>query len=86
MCHLYEKKEDGKRMFVVVNWNIISVDRILQQVAASTFTWFDYVRLLNKEDIFNWRAKKKRRGTLKVTTDRKPKTDNFERRVKYEVI
>lgn len=35
------------------------------------FAWFDYIRPLNKDDIFDWRPKKS--GTeLKVTTRRKP--------------
>ena len=39
-----------------------------------TFSWFDYVRPLNKEDIFNRRGK--REGEmLKPTTDRRPKTN-----------
>jgi hypothetical protein len=36
-----------------------------------TFVWFDYVRPLNKEDIFHWRGKKEGQ-TLKPTTEKRP--------------
>lgn len=36
-----------------------------------SFAWFDYIRPLNKEDIFNWRGKKAGQE-LKKTTQRQP--------------
>ena len=35
-----------------------------------SFVWFDYIRPLNKEDIFNWRGKKA--GEVMQKTDRRP--------------
>lgn len=35
-----------------------------------SFVWFDYIRPLNKEDIFNWRGKKA--GEMLQKSDRKP--------------
>ncbi|ADV42219.1 hypothetical protein Bache_0189 [Bacteroides helcogenes P 36-108] len=37
-----------------------------------SFVWFDYIRPLNKEDIFNWRGKKA--GEVLQKSDRKPVT------------
>ena len=37
-----------------------------------SFAWFDYIRPLNKEDIFEWRAKKA--GEVLKKSDRKPIT------------
>lgn len=37
-----------------------------------SFVWFDYIRPLNKEDIFEWRAKKA--GEVLKKSDRKPVT------------
>ena len=37
-----------------------------------SFVWFDYIRPLNKEDIFHWRGKKA--GEVLQKTDRKPVT------------
>lgn len=37
-----------------------------------SFVWFDYIRPLNKEDIFNWRSKKA--GEVLQKSDRKPVT------------
>ena len=39
-----------------------------------TFAWFDYVRPLNKDDIFNWRGKRTT-DVLKPSIDRRPKTE-----------
>ena len=57
------------------NGTLYPMDQIPpDKLRLSTFACFDYVRPLNKEDIFNWRGKKEGE-TLKPTTDRKPKTD-----------
>lgn len=40
------------------------------QYRLSTFAWFDYIRPLNKNDIFDWRAK--RAGEELKKSDRKP--------------
>ena len=52
-----------------------SMDQIPpDKLRLPTFSWIDYVRPLNKEDIFYWRGK--REGEmLKPTTDRRPKTN-----------
>ena len=77
VLHLYMKeKKIEKGMFVgKSNGTLYPMDQIPpDKLRLSTFAWFDYVRPLNKEDIFNWRGKKEGE-TLKPTTDRKPKTD-----------
>lgn len=77
VLHLYMKeKKMEKGMFVgKSNGTLYPMDQIPpDKLRLSTFAWFDYVRPLNKEDIFNWRGKKEGE-TLKPTTDRKPKTD-----------
>ncbi len=40
-----------------------------------TFSWFDYVRPLSKDDIFNWRGKKAGGFAETDKADRRPKTD-----------
>lgn len=77
LMHLYLKdrkmekaKLIGKSNGILYPMNQIPPDKL----RLPTFAWFDYVRPLNKEDIFNWRGK--RAGeSLKPTTDRRPKTD-----------
>ena len=77
VLHLYMKeKKMEKGMFVgKSNGTLYPMDQIPpDKLRLSTFAWFDYVRPLNKDDIFNWRGK--RAGdTLKPTTDRRPKTE-----------
>lgn len=77
VLHLYMKdKKMEKGLFVgKSNGTMYPMDQIPpDKLRLPTFAWFDYVRPLNKDDIFNWRGK--RAGeTLKPTTDRRPKTD-----------
>ena len=43
------------------NGTLYPMDQIPpDKLRLSTFAWFDYVRPLNKEDIFNWRGKKRK--------------------------
>lgn len=77
LLHLYMKdKKMEKGLFVgKSNGTMYPMDQIPpDKLRLPTFSWFDYVRPLNKEDIFNWRGK--REGEmLKPTTDRRPKTN-----------
>ena len=77
MLHLYMKdKKMEKGLFIgKSNGTMYPMDQIPpDKLRLPTFAWFDYVRPLNKDDIFNWRGK--RAGdTLKPTTDRRPKTE-----------
>ncbi|MEY8685343.1 OstA-like protein [Bacteroides sp. AN502(2024)] len=77
MLHLYMKdKKMEKGLFIgKSNGTMYPMDQIPpDKLRLPTFAWFDYVRPLNKDDIFNWRSK--RAGeVLKPTTDRRPKTD-----------
>ena len=77
LLHLFLKdrkmekgKFDGKSNGTMYPMDQIPPDKL----RLPTFAWFDYIRPLSKEDIFNWRSK--RAGeSLKPTTDRRPKTD-----------
>ena len=77
LLHLYMKdKKMEKGLFVgKSNGTMYPMDQIPpDKLRLPTFSWFDHVRPLNKEDIFNWRGK--REGEmLKPTTDRRPKTN-----------
>ena len=77
LLHLYMKdKKMEKGLFVgKSNGTMYPMDQIPpDKLRLLTLSWFDYVRPLNKEDIFNWRGK--REGEmLKPTTDRRPKTN-----------
>ena len=77
LLHLYMKdKKMEKGLFVgKSNGTMYPMDQIPpDKLRLPTSSWFDYVRPLNKEDIFNWRGK--REGEmLKPTTDRRPKTN-----------
>ncbi len=77
LLHLYmrerkmeEAKMIGKSNGVMYPMNQIPADKM----KLPDFAWFEYIRPLNKEDIFNWRGKKAGE-TMKKTIDRKPNTD-----------
>ncbi len=77
MLHLYMKdKKMEKGLFIgKSNGTMYPMDQIPpDKLRLPTFAWFDYVRPLNKDDIFNWRSKRAGEA-LKPTTDRRPKTD-----------
>lgn len=76
VLHLYMKERKmEKGMFVgKSNGTMYPMDQIpADKLRLPTFAWFDYVRPLNKEDIFHWRGKKAGE-TLKPTTTKRPKT------------
>lgn len=77
LLHIYmkDRKMQQAKMIGKSNGVMYPLDQIPEdKLRLPTFAWFDYVRPLNKEDIFNWRGK--RAGeTLKPTTERRPKTD-----------
>lgn len=77
LLHLYlkERKMERAKLIGKSNGTMYPMDQIPpDKLRLPTFAWFDYVRPLNKEDIFNWRGKREGEG-LKPTTNRKPKTD-----------
>ena len=76
VLHLYMKERKmEKGMFVgKSNGTMYPMDQIpADKLRLPTFAWFDYVRPLNKEDIFHWRGKKAGE-TLKPTPTKRPKT------------
>ena len=75
LFHLFlkEKKMEKAKMIGKSNGIMYPLDQIPpDKLHLPTFAWFDYVRPLNKDDIFDWRGKKSGQ-TLKPTVDRKPK-------------
>lgn len=77
LLHLYlkERKMDKAKLIGKSNGTMYPMDQIpADKLRLPTFAWFDYVRPLNKDDIFNWRSKREGQS-LKPTTDRRPKTD-----------
>lgn len=77
MLHLYMKdKKMEKGLFVgKSNGTMYPMDQIPpDKLRLPTFAWFDYVRPLHKDDIFNWRGKRAGEA-LKPTTNRRPKTE-----------
>ncbi|GCB34640.1 hypothetical protein KGMB02408_15850 [Bacteroides faecalis] len=77
LLHLFlkEKKMEKGKFDGKSNGTMYPMDQIPpDKLRLPTFAWFDYIRPLSKEDIFDWRSK--RAGeSLKPTTDRRPKTD-----------
>lgn len=77
LMHLYikDRKMERAKLIGKSNGTMYPMDQIpSDKLRLPTFAWFDYVRPLDKDDIFNWRGKKEGEG-LKPTTDRRPKTD-----------
>ncbi len=77
LMHIYikDRKMERAKLIGKSNGTMYPMDQIpADKLRLPTFAWFDYVRPLDKDDIFNWRGKKEGEG-LKPTTDRRPKTD-----------
>lgn len=75
LLHLFlkNKKMERAKMIGKSNGTLYPMDQIPpDKLRLPTFAWFDYVRPLNKDDIFEWRGKKAGE-TLKQTV-RKPVT------------
>lgn len=75
LLHLFlkDRKMDKAKMIGKSNGILYPMEQIPQdKLYLPTFAWFDYVRPLNKEDIFNWRGKKAGES-LRPTIDLKPK-------------
>ena len=77
LMHIYlkDRKMEKAKLIGKSNGTMYPMDQIPpDKLRLPTFAWFDYVRPLDKEDIFNWRGK--RAGEmLKPTTDQRPKTE-----------
>ncbi|WP_294562685.1 OstA-like protein [uncultured Bacteroides sp.] len=77
LMHIYlkDRKMEKAKLIGKSNGTMYPMDQIPpDKMRLPTFAWFDYVRPLDKEDIFNWRGK--RAGQmLKPTTDQRPKTE-----------
>lgn len=77
LMHIFMKERKMEKALLIGKSNgvMYPMDQIPpDKMRLPTFAWFDYVRPLNKEDIFDWRGK--REGEmLKPTTDRRPKID-----------
>lgn len=77
LLHLFlkERKMEKGKFDGKSNGTMYPMDQIPpDKLRLPTFAWFDYIRPLSKEDIFNWRSKKAGES-LKPTIDRRPKTD-----------
>ena len=77
LLHLFlkERKMEKGKFDGKSNGTMYPMDQIPpDKLRLPTFAWFDYIRPLSKEDIFNWRSKKAGKS-LKPTIDRRPKTD-----------
>ncbi len=77
LLHLFLKDRKMEKAMLIGKSNgvMYPMDQIpSDKLRLPTFSWFDYVRPLNKDDIFIWRGKKEA-DVLKPTTDRRPKTD-----------
>ncbi len=72
--YLHERKIEKMVMSPKSNGVIYPMDqRPPDKLRLPSFAWFDYIRPLDKEDIFNWRAKKAgetlRKSTRQTTTN-----------------
>lgn len=77
LMHIYlkDRKMEKAKLIGKSNGTMYPMDQIPpDKLRLPTFAWFDYVRPLNKEDIFNWRGKREGQ-MLKPTTDQRPKTE-----------
>lgn len=75
ILNMYLEERTVKRMLMSPKSNgvIYPMDQIpSEQLKLPTFAWFDYIRPLNKDDIFEWRGKAAGMGLQKST--RKPVT------------
>ena len=73
LLHLFlkDRKMEKGKMIGKSNGVLYPMDQIPpEKLRLPTFAWFDYIRPLNKEDIFNWRGKKQGETLQKST--RKP--------------
>ncbi len=73
LLHLYlkDRKMEKAKMIGKSNGILYPMDQIPpEKLRLPTFVWFDYIRPLNKEDIFNWRGKKAGETLQKSTRKR----------------
>lgn len=69
--YLKDRKMEKMVMSPKSNGTLYPMDQIpADKMKLPAFMWFDYIRPLNKEDIFNWRAK--RAGETLRKSNRKP--------------
>ncbi|MDL2247955.1 hypothetical protein LJC05_04420, partial [Bacteroides sp. OttesenSCG-928-J23] len=76
--YLRDRKMERMVMSPKSNGTLYPMDQIpADKLRLPNFVWFDYIRPLNKDDIFNWREKKAgetlRKSTRKAVTA--PKRD-----------
>ncbi|MDR0891149.1 MAG: hypothetical protein LBN24_00835 [Mediterranea sp.] len=74
VLHIYLKNRRMERAKLIGsnNGNFYPMNQIPpDKLRLPTFSWFDYVRPLDKADIFNWRPKKAE-DQLKPTTEKRP--------------
>ena len=70
---LKERRMEQGAFIGKANGTLYPMDQIpADKYKLPPFVWFDYIRPLNKEDIFEWRAKKA--GEVLKKSDRKPVT------------
>ena len=66
--YLKDRKMEKMVMSPKSNGTLYPMDQIPpEKLYLPTFVWFDYIRPLNKEDIFNWRPKKAGQELKKTT-------------------
>ena len=76
--YLKDRKMEKMVMSPKSNGVLYPMDQIPpDKLYLKTFVWFDYIRPLNKDDIFNWRAKKAGQE-LKKTTRKSVPLPNYD--------
>ena len=76
--YLIDRKMDKIVMSPKVNGTLYPMNQIPpDKMKLPTFAWFDYIRPLNKDDIFEWKGKKAGQELKKTT--RKPSTSTSSR-------
>ena len=79
--YLKERKMERGVFVGKTNGTAYPLDQIpAEKSKLPSFAWFDYIRPLSKEDIFEWRGKKA--GEVLKKSDRKPVTSPRDMHIK----
>ena len=66
--YLKDRKMEEAALIGKSNGILYPMDQIpADKMKLPSFVWFDYIRPLNKDDIFEWRGKKRVKHCRKVT-------------------
>ena len=79
--YLKDRKMEEAALIGKSNGILYPMDQIpADKMKLPSFVWFDYIRPLNKDDIFEWRGKKA--GETLQKSDRKPLTSPRDMHIK----